>query len=51
MECPATLAIRKEIPPGKWTTGNILKAIKRMDYLEVPIELPQSQTQLTNFPQ
>jgi len=28
MECPATLSIRKEIPPVKWTTGNILKAIK-----------------------
>jgi len=43
MECPATLSIRKEIPPGKWTTGNILKAIKKMDYLEVPLELTQTQ--------
>ena len=44
-ECPATLKIRKEIPPGKWTTSIILKAIKSIDYLEV--SLNSQNTQLT----
>jgi hypothetical protein len=43
MECPATLSIRKDIPPEKWTTGNILKAIKKIEYLEVPMELTNTQ--------
>jgi hypothetical protein len=46
MECPATLTARKEIPPGKWTTGNILKDIKKMEFLEVPFE-PQNTQVLT----
>jgi ribonuclease HI len=39
-ECPATRAIRSNIPPDKWTTGTILKAIKNMSYLEVLPEVP-----------
>ncbi len=34
-ECPATRAIRANIPPDHWTTGTILQAIKQMDFLEV----------------
>jgi hypothetical protein len=40
MECPATITIRNDIPPDKWTTGNILKAIKKIEFLEVLPEIP-----------
>ncbi len=45
-ECPATAAIRSDIPPNKWTTGNILKTIKRMEFLEVLPEIPIDQNQV-----
>ena len=39
-ECPATLNFRKSIPPGKWTTHIVLKAIKNMEVYEVLPEVP-----------
>jgi len=39
-ECPATNKIRSNIPPDKWNTGIILKAIKNISYLEVFPDLP-----------
>jgi len=45
-ECPATLNFRKSIPPGKWTTHIVLKAIKNMEVYEVLPEIPaQTNTQ------
>jgi len=43
-ECPATLQIRSAIPPDQWTTGILLKAIKKIEFLEVFPELPYSQS-------
>ncbi len=42
-ECPATLPIRSDIPHDHWTTGILLKTIKRIEFLEVFPELPFSQ--------
>ncbi len=39
-DCPATISIRKSILLDQWTTGNILKAIKMLDYLELLPDLP-----------
>jgi ribonuclease HI len=39
-ECPATMSARSAIPPDHWTTGNILKAIKKLDFLEILPVLP-----------
>jgi len=43
-ECPATLLIRSAIPPDQWTTGILLKTIKKIEFLEVFPELPYSQS-------
>jgi len=43
-DCPATLPIRAAIPNNHWTTGILLKTIKRIEFLQVFPELPFSQS-------
>jgi hypothetical protein len=34
-ECPATISVKRNIPPDPWTPDIILKSIKLIQYLEV----------------